>query len=236
MAIRRFLAMTAAEFLSGAPLPSGVAWMACHFSPYTTGLSNLPDLLPSGSLLILNDRTPISGHDPRSIELQLQDCLEVCCCQAVLLDLQRPGFRESAALAEHLVSTLPCPVGVSHWYAGSLPCPVFLPPPPHHIPLQTYLQPWNGREVWLEMALDGEQITLTEEGAEISPCPAHFPWQHKEPSLHCHYAISLSPHRAEFLLRRTREDLEALLAEAEQLGVTTAVGLYQELQDSAGLP
>ena len=53
--IRLNLAMTAAE-LGAAPLPSHPAWMACHFSPYSTGLTNLPPKLPQDSLLILNDR------------------------------------------------------------------------------------------------------------------------------------------------------------------------------------
>ena len=67
MAMARYLAMTAAEMMGGAPLPGKTAWMACHFSPYSTGLCNLPAALPPGSLLILNDRTPIHGHDPERI-------------------------------------------------------------------------------------------------------------------------------------------------------------------------
>ena len=52
MAITPFLAMTAAEIEHSTPLPPNVAWMACHFSPYGAGLSNLPKNLPAGSLLI----------------------------------------------------------------------------------------------------------------------------------------------------------------------------------------
>lgn len=236
MAIRSFLAMTAAEFLSGAPFPPKIAWMACHFSPYTTGLSNIPDILPPGSLLILNDRTPISGHDPRSVEFQLRDCLEVCGCEGILLDLQRRGSEENAVLAGHLVKNLPCPVAVSDAYARELDCPVFLPPVPHHIPLAKHLSPWRNREIWLEMALDAECITLTGEGAAITPCRENFTGKHREEKLHCHYSLTLSPFRAEFTLRRTQEDLDALLAEAEAMGVTTAVGLYQELKTPGETP
>ena len=46
MAIRPFLAMTAAEIRGTETLPPKTAWMACHFSPYSTGLSNLPKDLP----------------------------------------------------------------------------------------------------------------------------------------------------------------------------------------------
>ena len=46
MAIRQYLAMTAAEMTQAGSLPRHSAWMACHFSPYSTGLTNLPDRLP----------------------------------------------------------------------------------------------------------------------------------------------------------------------------------------------
>ena len=48
MAIGRYFAMTAAEIRGCSALPAGIAWMACHFSPYGTGLSNLPPELPEG--------------------------------------------------------------------------------------------------------------------------------------------------------------------------------------------
>ena len=231
MAIQPFLAMTAGEFPEGSPLPPKIAWMACHFSPYTTGLSNLPKILPSSSLLILNDRTPICGHDPKSVEFQLTDCLALWGCEAVLLDFQRGGIEETEVLVKHLVQTLPCPVAVSDLYAPELDCPVFLPPLPHHMALADYLQPWQNRKIWLEAALDAEVIAVTEDGAEITPCSGRFSGGHPEPRLHCHYKTVVSDTSAVFTLWRTREDLEALLEEAESLGVCCAVGLYQQLHD-----
>ena len=229
MAIQPFLAMTAGEFPESPPFPPKIAWMACHFSPYTTGLSNLPKALPPGSLLILNDRTPICGHDPRSVEFQLRDCLELWECEAVLLDFQRDGIGETEALAKHLAQALPCPVVVSDFYASGLDCPVFLPPLPHHMALADYLAPWQGRQIWLEAAMDAEIITVTEDGAEILPCGGSFSGGHRELQLHCHYKTEVSDTSAVFTLWRTREDLEELLAEAESLGVCNAVGLYQQL-------
>ena len=76
MAIRPFLAMTAAEIRNTAILPSRTAWMACHFSPYGRGLSNIPSVLEEGSLLILDDITPIRGHDPEVITQQLMQAME----------------------------------------------------------------------------------------------------------------------------------------------------------------
>lgn len=234
MATDMFLAMTGAEIGGSSCLPPKIGWMACHFSPYAVGLSNRPKSLPPGSLLILNDITPIHGHDGEVIAAQLRECVEKLKCSAVLLDFQRPDYEESARLAAHLVSALPCPVIISEPYAANLDSPVFLPPVPHHVSLGDWLSPWKGREIWLEAALDGEVITLTESGADIAPLPPGdgFEGGHREETLHCHYHIAVSGTEAQFTLRRTKEDLDALLEEAESLGVSSAVGLYQELRQT----
>ena len=99
MAIRPFLAMTAAEIRGTETLPPKTAWMACHFSPYSTGLSNLPKDLPPGSMVILDDITPIHGHDAEAIAAQLRPRLEEMECSGVLLDFQRPGYEEAELLA-----------------------------------------------------------------------------------------------------------------------------------------
>lgn len=231
MATTTFLAMTAAEIEKCTELPPVIAWMACHFSPYGTGLSNLPKTLPAGSLLILNDRTPIHMHDPKRISDQLADCVEKLQCVGLLLDFQNPGCEQTAKLTKHLVETLPCPVAVSTHYAQHLTCPVFLPPLPHHIPLEEYVLPWENREIWLELALDGEIITLTESGADIATLPS---WEvisdgHWDEALHCHYHIDVSNEDARFTLWRTKEDIHAILTEAESCGISFTVGLYQEL-------
>ena len=231
MAIQRYLAMTAAEIGTNQPLPPKIGWMACHFSPYGTGLSNCPGELPAGSLLILNDRTPIHGHDPRQIAEQLENCITRLDCGGLLLDFQRPGVQETADLVRYLAQVLPCPVAVSDLYSDEADCPVFLPPVPLHVSPADHLAPWQGREVWLEMALDGEVITLTEAGTQFGPLPAGEGFENgfREEKLHCHYRIDVTEDTARFTLRRTKEDLDSLLEEAEGLGVTTAVGLFQEL-------
>ena len=235
MAIRPFLAMTAAEIRGTETLPPKTAWMACHFSPYSTGLSNLPKELPPGSMVILDDITPIHGHDAETIAAQLRPRLDTLKCSGVLLDFQRPGYEEAGLLAERLVEALPCPVVVSALYGQTLSCPVFLPPVPPDVSLADYLTPWQGREIWLELALDGKIITLTPAGATTSPLPptAQLTGGHRDERLHCHYQIHTDADSARFTLFRTPEDLDALLTEGETLGVTRAVGLYQELH---GIP
>lgn len=234
MAILRYLAMTAAEIRNFPNFPREIAWMACHFSPYGLGLSNLPSSLPPDSLLIVDDITPIHGHDPDWIAAQLRECAEALACRGVLLDFQRPDCEETAKLVKTLTTSLPCPVGVFDSYADGLDCPVFLPPVPPSTPLAEYLAPWEGREIWLELALDGEIITLSEQGAEVTPL-SHAEWEEQgfaEDELHCHYKITLEENSARFTLWRTREDLDGLIEEAENLGVSCCVGLYQELATS----
>jgi len=230
MALPLYLAMTAAEMQENTALPSIFAYMACHFSPYGTGLCNLPAWLPEGSMLILNDRTPICGHDPDLICDQLIGLTEAWHCSRLLLDFQRPDCEETAMLTGKIVAALPCPVGLSAAYAENFSCAVFLPPVPLDIPLQRYLAPWQGREIWLEAALDGLQLTLTAQGCKSDgiPYPA-LSGGFSDMRLHCHYQIRTDADRSEFMLYRNREDLDALLDEAEQLGVAASIGLWQEL-------
>ncbi|MBE6975228.1 MAG: hypothetical protein E7436_07040 [Ruminococcaceae bacterium] len=224
-----YLAMTAGEFHSCRELPEKIAWMACHFSPYGTGLTNLPRKLPAGSLLILNDRTPVHGHDAGLIRETLAEVVEEQNCGGLLLDLQRPGCAEAAEVVRALVD-LPCPVAVSAPYAledGA----VFLPPVPMLTPLETYLEPWRGRTIWLDLAPETTAVTVTESGTTIQPHPGRDlpPMPHRDDELRLHYGLELSPEAARFTLRRTRADLEDLLEKGKAHGVTTAVGLYQEL-------
>lgn len=230
MAIVRFLAMTAGELAQGGRMPERMAWMACHVSPYGRGLSNLPEALPPGSLLMVDDRNPIQGHDGKAICRQIEACVARFSCAGVLLDFQRPGNREAEALAALLDGALPCPLGVSALYGKGRQCAVCLPPPPCHVPLTDHLAPWQGQEVWMELAMEGQTILLTKSGAKFAPlCPPGPQVPFREERLHCHYAISPESAQVRFTLRRTREDLDALEQEAQALGVTKTLGLWQEL-------
>ena len=233
MALPLYLALTAAEFQNCSSLPGHTAWMACHYSSYGLGLSNRPQTLPKGSMLILNDRTPPMGHNPELITRQLSESVSTFQCGSVLMDFQRPDIAENSAVVRELVAALPCPVGVSEPYAHGLDCPVFLPPIPPHISLEEFLSPWRGREVWLEAALVGEVITVTEQGAVFESAPSTGQAEHclADKKLHCHYRIEPEETRIRFHLFRTQEDLAQLLSAAESQGVTQAVGLYQELSD-----
>ena len=231
MALQPFLAMTAAEFRCAPALPPKAAWMACHFSPYGTGLSNLPQRLPPGALLIVDDVTPPHRHHPPFMAEQLSQCVESLQCCGVLLDFQRRGCEETQSIAKQLVAALPCAVAVSESYAKELSCPVLLAPVPPSMALEDYICPWKDREVWLELGTEGEILTLTEQGCTVTSLP--YPdWERtglEEETLHCHYTIETNEKAARFTLWRTREDLTDLLEEAESLGVAGTIGLYQEL-------
>ena len=225
------LAMTPAEMASCHSLPERIAWMACHFSPYSHGLTNIPDALPKGAMLILNDRMACSGHSPGLAAEQLANAVNRLGCESVLLDFQRPADPESEAMVQALVDALPCPVAVTENYAKGLSCPVFLAPPLLHTPLETHLDPWKGREIWLEAALCQEQITVDEKGATY--CPQFPPDGLREgffeEELCCRYQSDVSDKEVRFTLFDTCESLAEKLKKAHSLGVTRAVGLYQEL-------
>ena len=231
MEIPLYLAMTAAEFTFCPSLPERIAWMACHFSPYGTGLSCIPDALPPGSILIVNDRIPVCGHNPSVIVSQLQTILETQSVHGILLDFQWPDCPQAAEIAAAVSQNCNCPVGVSELYAADLPCAVFLPPVPANKRPQDHFQPWTGREIWLEAALEGVCIHLNAHGSVFSPMDYKYgdPLPFFDPQLCSHYRMDLSEDCATFYIQRTKDDLTALLHDAKVYNVTKAIGLYQEL-------
>ena len=226
-----YLAMTCAEITSCNQMPPQVGWLACHFSLSGPGLSNLPKALPPHSLLILDDSTPFSEHKTDVIIRQLQECISALDVDAVILDFQRPKERDTENLACILQTELPCPVAAPPDY-GKSNSPLFLPPcPPNQLP-KDYLSTFQGREVWLEAALDGMQLSITSKGCSIESMSfvnvPEFPY--KDENLHCHYRIDRAKDAVVFSLQRTWDDLQELLEEAGHLGVTRSVGLWQELK------
>ena len=231
MAIACYLAMTPGEVSVCPQLPAKLAWMACHFSPSGPGISNVPDHLPDNAILILDDSTPFNGHDAAAISRELSQAVDRSGAQSVLLDFQRPDIPQVRELAEMLATALPCPVGVSAPYAHGIDCPVFLPPLPLDQCLQEYLYPYKGREVWLDMAPGCGQIHVQRQGNRYIPLPpdAFPPGPHRDDNLCCRYATSVTEDGVTFSLFRGYEELEKLLEDGEKLGISVAIGLYQEL-------
>ena len=227
MAINIYLAVSPAQLSEKNQFSNRIAWMACHFSASSAGLSDCPQWLPPGSLLILDDSSPIQGHDPERIRRELEDILSKFSCSALLLDFQRQGGEEMIAA----LAALPCPVAVTERYAHMTSGPVLLPPVPPYVLPGKHLKPWQGREIWLELAAENCEIRLTKAGARLSEeCP-EAAGRHHHKGLHCRYDIALGSEEAIFRLHRTPDDLLSLLQESEALGVTTAVGLMQEFPE-----
>ena len=225
------LAMTPSEIASAVTLPERISWMSCHFCAYTEGITNIPETLPQGAMLILTDRESCAGHSPDLVSQQLLDTVQRFGCESVLLDFQRPWEPESDIMVKTIVNALPCPVAVTETFANDSSCPVFLAPCPLHISPAEYLRPWNNREIWLEAALSQENITITCEGTMFAPA---YPVQQLSGGfynrqLHCRYYISVSDNNITFTLFDTPETLHEKLSEARLLGVSRAVGLWQEL-------
>lgn len=210
--------------------PGRMAYMAVHFSAYGAGLSNLPQQLPKGSILLLDDSTPPSGHDPQTVITQLKELAESFAPTAILLDFQRGECAEAYEMAKAIIPALPCPVAVTEPFARKLGCPVFLAPPPVNKPLKTYLQPWLKNGIYLEIAPEALEITVTEDGSRVQPVMlSKNAFSQADKRLHCHYRVEVFRDKAVFSLQRDKRDLADLVQEAYAFGVKAVVGLYQEL-------
>lgn len=230
-----FLAQTPAEINHSLPRNGKKAWMACHFSSYGTGLSNLPKQLPKGSMLIVDDSVPVADHDPELVSSQLKEAVEILQCSRVLLDFQRPGESRTADIAKAILQALSCPVGVSEIYAGDLNCSVFLPPLPLHIPLEQYLAQWQDRPIWLEVMQDCIRYSITKDGCNAAACTATGPFPHFDEKAFCRYRTEVTESAVYFTLCRKLSEL-TLLGQEER--IECLVGLYQdftqpEAQDTA---
>lgn len=222
-----YLAMTAGEM--GEHPVQKVAYMACHFSPYSKGLSNLPQFLPEGSILLLDDSMPLQGHDEEVVVGQLQKLVDNYSICGLLLDFQRKWTKESDHIVSAILQNTTCSTAVPPCYAKGRDCPVFLPPPPVNKPLAAYLHPWLKRGVFLEIAPETVQVTVTKEGSSSLSAPYTEGLSLVDEKLHCHYRVNVFPEKAVFTLSRTRADLANLTKEAYDAGVHGVLGLYQEL-------
>lgn len=229
MALPLYLAMTEGE-IAAAPLSAGVAYMACHFAPYGNALTDIPQALPKGSLLILDDRIPVWGHDPDAVTAQLYETVTNFGCSGCLLDFQRAGVSLIKEITKCIADALPCPVAVTEAYAEGSNCCVLVGAPLPNLPLQEKAQLWKGRQLWLEAALETVRYTVTEDSShrENVAQPSKPFCQHDE-ALCCSYQVEVLQDRAIFTVSRTWEDLQKLMEQAERMGFSRGVGLYQQL-------
>ena len=100
--------------------------------------------------------------------------------------------------------------------------------------MEEHLALWKDREIWLELGLDGEILTLTEAGCEVTPLlhPDLDAQGFVEEKLCCHYQIATNEKSARFTLWRTIDDIDFLWNKAKSHGIMHCVGLYQEIATS----
>ena len=224
-------AMTAAEFSSVQKLPKNIAWMACHFSAYSTSLSNLPAEIPAGSMIIINDKMPPSGHDKFAIAEQLNRLADRHKVSYFLLDFERKETEETAEMVQHLTSALNRQVAVTESYAHAGKGPVLISMPPPHISLKQQIGKIQNRELWLELAMETEIATIDSNGCHFSSyCGEEFPEKEfTDSALHTKYRLQICNNHAKYLLKREIAEVADIMKEAKNLGITAFVGLYQQL-------
>ncbi len=230
MALELYLAMTESEIREKSAPLTRIAWLTEGFHRETGELEGISALCPEGAMLTVTDGGGLDGVEPDAAIQTLLKAVEDYQCESILLDFQRPGSQAAAELTKKIVSAVTCPVGVSEAYAVEGGA-VFLPPVPVDIPVEEYLSPWQGREIWLELSLEGKCATVGESEVSWQPLCEPVSPPHEEEVLCCHYSLKTGEHEAVFTLSRTGEDMKKLMARAEAFGVTRAVGLFQELGD-----
>lgn len=234
MDLQCYIAFTAAEIYAADHIICTPAWMACHFSTYHTGLSNLPQRLTPDSMVIVNDRTPPHKHDKQLIVEQLNRLADTLRVQCFLLDFQRKEQDETHEIAQYLSANLNRPTGISEAYGQTGSGPVFVSMPPPHGSLTQHMEKLRDRELWLELATEEELAVVDSNGCsffsgEIMP---HSDQLFYDKTLHSKYCLQLDSSSAKFHIRRDEHCIAGILEEAKKLGIKKAVGLYQQFGSS----
>ena len=198
---------------------------------YLAGLNPEIRSIPHPALLMLDrDTLPPAGVLPVITDFHplTEEALDRLCRLAAswdraVLDFEGPP----TPAAQALPGRLPCPAAAPPGYGDG---PVFLPPAPLHVPLENYLAPWQGREIWLEAALQQQTVTVTGEGIRVDPAiPADQDGGYYSRELCCRFTQEIREDRVIFTLFDTRQTLSDKLDRAQELGVHAALGLYREL-------
>ena len=221
-----YLAMTAQE-LSIYQNPALTAYMACHFSPYGSGLADLPESIPEGAMVILNDRIPMLHHDCHLIASQLASLS----CESILLDLQNTQPQKANALIDAILQAVRVPEGVSEQYAAEHPCAVFLPARDADLDPFKACEAWPDREIWMDLSPGFVTYRIDYHGSQRTrECMFMDTPIHPDSGLLCHYSSMMTEAEAMFSLYRTWEDIAGILEKGKKMGVTRGIGLFREWQ------
>ena len=227
MVLPLYLAMMDGEMQDSPSLPPRIARMGCTFDPDGPGLLDLPEALPQGGMLMVDDRNPISSQDPHVVATTLAEAADRLGITGILLDFERPPAAVSQAMAACIIRMLPCPVGIPPAYGASLDCPLFLPPCPLHIPMAEYLKPWQHRKIWMEARMLQQTVTVTSTGTVYGiPSPAdNLTGGYYDEILCCQCIPEITDAQVRFTLYDTPETLQK---KWKHPNITRAIGLYQD--------
>lgn len=176
MGIPQYLAMTDGEIAACARLPPRLARMGCHFSD--DGLVELPQVLPGGALLVVDDRVPMAAQDPEHILDQLAEALEKLSCTGLLLDFQQKENAPQRELVRLLARELTVPLAAPPAYAAE-GCRLFLPPVAADQTVEEALSPWAGKKSGWTQPRQPSGWSLQSRAAHAPRCPE---WQLPENS------------------------------------------------------
>lgn len=231
MEIPWFPAITQEEIQKLATLPAQFAWMACHFNPEGNGIMDLPETLPPGCILILNDQIPYHGQSGEVIGQQLTECAQRWSLHGVLLDFERPVSEELRETVRMLVSTLPCPVACGKNLEIEGLVSVIQMPPLSEKPKE-YFESKKG--VWLELRKQAEGYRIERDGSKSYSTeePQGEKLKRLQDTALCvHYHFTVNTENADFVLWRDHKDREKIIEQAKEAGIDTVIGLYQEFRE-----
>ena len=225
MDIKCYIAMTEAEIYSAPKLPQHTAWMACHFSPYGTGLTNLPRRLPENAMVILNDRIPPSGHDM----VEIADTLNSINCNCYLLDFQIPKKKETEILVQYLSSQLRKPAAVSEYYSHCTNGPILAGLSPHR-KVSDIIHDHSDREIWLELTTDIQMLSVYSDHTESISMNTGKQWKKyiAWDGICSRYHIELFDDHVDYYFSRTIPQIKQHLSQIDQTKITKAIALYQQ--------
>ncbi len=234
MSIPFFLAINAQEFPSLSPKPEKLAWMSVHFSSSGPGLTNLPHGLPEGSLVILDDQTPWSGHSMETVCRELVGALLENKAWGLLLDFERPASQDTALLTSALCQCcreVGVQLGAPEPYATDPDTAIFLSPLPCQTPLERLQRP--GRKLWLDVSPTAFALHIgpqgaTGEAADQKRFPADEYPVFTDAALHCLYHSRPVDDGVDVFLYHTPQSIQDMLKLLDGDKAQLALGLYRE--------
>lgn len=202
--------------------PGNLAILGMHLSQDGMHLAGIPETVPEGCILLLDDRILPEKIDEDAILRQLASVLHKRSPKSLYLDFQRESVH-STSLIRRITESYPEITAVSALYAEGLSCPVVLPPIPLYKKVEEVLSPWQGREIWIEQDLSAWEVTVTKDGADVKSTAIPRESGFFDEALCCRYCIKTEENAAIFTLFSTSETLQKQAEKAASLGVKAAL-------------